>query len=426
MPVCFLKNPSLSSLDSKFLDIAGRCVTCGLCLPHCPTYRKTLDEADSPRGRIMLMSALAGGGGLFGGSLHAHIERCLMCRACESVCPNHVPYGFLVESVRGAMYAKSPRGAKFLRGLMLRLFSMPRYFSVLLWFAHVLEVIGLRSLVRRLGVLKLLRIEAVDRVLPRYRRPPKWKRYYSTMACGRGKVGLFLGCVARNLDVETLNASIFVLNALGFVVVLPKKQGCCGEIYASQGDAELAMEMADDNIRYFSEKECTTIIVTASGCVTSLRDAAQRLVDRGRLPGLKVVEICEFLTVHEGLLAEANITSLPMRVAVHEPCTMRNSLHGQKYVDTMLRHIPGLVIDRLPGNEQCCGAAGIYHLKFPKIAGLLVDDKIAAIAASEAGAVLTTNFSCGLHMAASTKPAGISAEILHPVVLLARQMGFKG
>ncbi|MFP4683670.1 MAG: 4Fe-4S dicluster domain-containing protein, partial [Ectothiorhodospira sp.] len=45
----------------EVLQDTDLCVKCGLCLPHCPTYRATRDEGDSPRGRITLMQGLMAG-----------------------------------------------------------------------------------------------------------------------------------------------------------------------------------------------------------------------------------------------------------------------------------------------------------------------------------------------------------------------------
>ena len=42
-------------------DDLNKCVSCGLCLPHCPTFRVTGLETASPRGRIAAMRAVSEG-----------------------------------------------------------------------------------------------------------------------------------------------------------------------------------------------------------------------------------------------------------------------------------------------------------------------------------------------------------------------------
>ena len=83
----------------QILAEADRCVKCGLCLPHCPTYRITRDEGDSPRGRVSLMQALVSKA-VDSQNLHRHLDRCLGCLACETACPSGVRYGALIDAVR--------------------------------------------------------------------------------------------------------------------------------------------------------------------------------------------------------------------------------------------------------------------------------------------------------------------------------------
>src|SRR2546428_9582249 len=97
------------------------CVSCGLCLNDCPTYRVLGDEADSPRGRIQLIRELVGdsreqGQGPLGAerqppsTLVGHLEACLVCRACETACPSGVPFGRIMEGAREVLRERDPNG----------------------------------------------------------------------------------------------------------------------------------------------------------------------------------------------------------------------------------------------------------------------------------------------------------------------------
>jgi Fe-S oxidoreductase len=96
----FLSKAETSMASRYVSEAADRCVKCGLCLPHCPTYGLELLESDSPRGRIALMEGLASGELPVSDGMIRHLDGCLGCRACEIACPAEVPYGRLLDTAR--------------------------------------------------------------------------------------------------------------------------------------------------------------------------------------------------------------------------------------------------------------------------------------------------------------------------------------
>jgi glycolate oxidase iron-sulfur subunit len=95
-------------------------------------------------------------------------------------------------------------------------------------------------------------------------------------------------------------------------------------------------------------------------------------------------------------------------------------------VEGLLTRIPDLSSAALAGNDQCCGAAGIYFLSQPEMADALRADKLAAIRDAAPQFLVTSNIGCALFLAEALKSLGLTIEVLHPVSLLARQLGFKG
>lgn len=374
----------------------------------------------------MLMSAVLDGALPANRRFLLHLDQCLTCRACEEVCPNNVAYGQLANQMRSVMapFRRRSAPARFFRWLALDgIVASP---ARLAWFARALrgwERLGGRVLARWVGVLGLPRLGRLAEALPPIPARQAWRSSYPAEGAMRGKVALFLGCVARVFDVETLNATIFVLNKLGYAVDVPIGQNCCGALHASQGEMAKAGALVEENLLAFAGENWDAVIVTASGCGAALSEYPLTLGKDGEAFARKVMEIGDFLDKVETWRG-VEILPLHEKIAVHEPCSLRNALHGQAALYRVLRRIPEAEIVALAGNDQCCGAGGAYRLTQPEMSERLLADKVAAIKASSSRIIASSNFGCALHLAAGVRSAGLDIEVMHPVVLLARQMGY--
>lgn len=404
---------------------ADRCVRCGLCLPHCPTYRLTGDESNSPRGRIALMGALAKNQLAPTPRLLEHLDRCLTCRACEAVCPSLVPYGRLIDTVRAQVRGERSHWQRFQKHF-LHQWVIPRP-MILRGLGRVLSLaqrIGVIGLARRIGWTPL---EILEPNLPPRR---SWQSFYPAQGEKRGQVALFTGCIADVVGQPLLIATVQLLNQLGYGVHVPKGQVCCGALARHAGEPERASALACQNIKAFAAAEVEAVICTASGCTAGLADYPQWLQEGGadlaaaRAFSSKLQDINQFL-FQTAWLAEANLKPLAKRVAVHEPCSLRHVLHQQEAVYGLLRQIPQAEILPLPNNGQCCGAAGSYMLTQPALAQSLRTEKITALRKIQPDILVTSNLGCSLHLAAGIRKAGLRSEVLHPVQLLVRQLNLQ-
>lgn len=407
------------------LEDTDRCVMCGLCLPHCPTYALTRQEGDSPRGRISLMQALAGGQLPADDRVAGHLEGCVGCRACEAMCPSGVPFGRLMDEARELlqdMRADRPALPASARPL-LRTDATGRAAAALL---HLYQHTGLHGPLQRVPGLRRGGLGRALSLLPPTPTPAAPRGLHSPPGTARGRVYLFVGCTGAAFEGRALSAARDLLVGLGYEVEIPGDQGCCGALDLHSGHAGRARSAAARNLEAFGGS-AHPVISLNSGCRTLLREYAQVLPGDERTTAFagRVRDLTGFLLEHRDRLfgaGAAGANPVPSRVAVHLPCTLRNVLREHGDLLELLRRVPGTEVLELEGNERCCGAAGAHMFTHPEAADALLAPKIEAIGCMAPDALITANIGCSLHLQAGLRRAGLDVPVLTPAEWIRRRL----
>lgn len=405
------------------------CVHCGFCLSACPTYEVTADEADSPRGRIVLMRAIRRGElAADDPAADLHLDRCLGCRACEDVCPSGVVYGPALEAARALIAAARGTPPGLAAGLWL--LARPER-QRLLWFAaraarttripeRMVRAAGVRSAA---PVMALAMLAATRPSRPRPWREDGngWSPPAGTPgARAAGAMALFRGCVMQGLFGHVHAATVRALAINGIATREVRGQVCCGALAAHAGDLALALELARVNVRAFdAEAPGLPIVVNSAGCGAALKAygewlAGDPLGERARAVAARVRDVSEVLAD----CGPRRPGPLRLRVAYDAPCHL---LHAQKVAAAplaVLDAIPQLELVPLEGSDRCCGSAGIYSLLQADLSRDVLDVKLAAIAAAAPDVVATGNPGCLMQIGAGALLAGLDVEVRHPVELL--------
>nr|WP_245232742.1 (Fe-S)-binding protein [Thiorhodococcus minor] len=392
--------------DQELLRLADQCVKCGYCLAACPTYLKTRNEADSPRGRIALVQGWVSGEIPMSRALARHLDGCLTCRACETVCPSLVAYGRLADGAKARRLALRPawRRALLRRALQglssatvnRRLAQLARRYvsSGLARFAE--RIHATRSPLRR--AYHRLAIAMAETSRQRLAQSPKLTDF-----------DLFVGCTGLSAQGAAIAATLEVCRRLGLEPRIPTAPECCGAIMRHNGFPEEARHHREATAHQHAQRP---LVGVASACIAELREQ----------PGLaQAGEICAFID-GQPWPSTLDLEPLARRVLVHEPCSHRNLLGGTEAVYSLLRRIPEIDVAPMPGNEHCCGAAGTYLLQQPEMSNALLEDKLAALRERRPDIVVTTNPGCALHLIGGIQEAGLAIEVCHPVELIARQL----
>ncbi|TMH18312.1 MAG: glycolate oxidase subunit GlcF [Betaproteobacteria bacterium] len=378
------------SADGRDADaILRACVHCGFCTATCPTYQLLGDELDGPRGRIYLIKQLLEGADVTA-KTQLHLDRCLTCRSCETVCPSGVRYGRLVDIGRRVLEerVRRPVGQRVRRWLLRKSLSNPSLFAFALGAGRLAGPFLPASLAAKVPPTRAVRPWPA----PRHAR----------------KMLALAGCVQPALAAALAR----VLDRVDISLIRAPGGGCCGAISEHLGAREEASTVARRNIDAWwphIKQGAEAIVVTASGCGVTVKDYGHLLrddpqyADKARMVGQLARDPVEVIADEWKRFAPlVAMDHGPQRVAFHSPCTLQ---HGQQLngrVEEILEAI-GLELAPVADGHLCCGSAGTYSILQPALSEQLKINKLAALEASAPDLIATANIGCLNHLASGTQ-----------------------
>ena len=393
----------LASEAGKEADrILRSCVHCGFCTATCPTYQVLGNELDGPRGRIYLIKDMLEGSEVTE-KTRQHLDRCLVCRSCETTCPSGIDYVRLLNVGRTLAEQKSPRslGERLLRRLLLTVLPHSKRFAAALRMGQAFRPLlprRLKALLPASGAQK----QAGHIALTHPRR-----------------MLLLDGCVQPSLAPEINTATTLVLDRLGISAVSTAKAGCCGALHHHMGEAEASLDLMRRNIDIWwpeIEGGAEAIVVTASACALEIKEYGDFLSHDSHYAA-KARRVSELARDIAEILAAEDLTGLnpakPCRIAFHSSCTLQHGLKLNGVVEDILSRL-GYELVPVADAYLCCGAAGTYSLFQPELADELRSRKLSALTQSAPECIATANIGCLHHLQANA-----DIPVVHWIELLA-------
>ncbi|MEY3751651.1 MAG: hypothetical protein RLZZ354_192 [Pseudomonadota bacterium] len=409
-----LQDSNISSADG----ILRKCVHCGFCNATCPTYQIVGDELDGPRGRIYLIKDMLENDKPANEKIAKHIDRCLSCYACMTTCPSGVNYMHLVDHARNHIEKTfvRPFFDRFIRNLLSKILPSPTLFRMAGYSARLFYPFRFLFPKKIKNMMKYM-----PNSFPVSRQENK--EIYSPVGKTYARVALLTGCVQRVISPQINDATIDILNRHGVEVIVPKKVDCCGSLNHHLGKEELAHKSFINNInswfKWYEEKNLDAILVTTSGCGTTLKDYGYIFRDNPdkelRRKAKMVSSLAKDVTEYLGKNIKLNYVKKDKKftIAYHSACSMQ---HGQKIHNQPMDLLKktGNEIVEIPDGHLCCGSAGTYNLLQDEMAAELLKRKVSNIDKVKPDFISTGNIGCMTQISSGTKiPIVHTIEILN-------------
>ena len=406
--------------ESSIIDANGiirKCTHCGFCNATCPTYQVAGDELDGPRGRIYLIRDMLENNKPASEKITKHIDRCLSCYACMTTCPSGVNYMHLVDHARNHIektYVR-PFFDRFIRILLSIILPSPKLFRIvgyLARFANPFKFLFPKK------IKNMLKFMPTSFPKSNYEN----KEVYSAKGKTFAKVALLTGCVQRVISPQINDSTIDILNRHGVEVIVPKEITCCGSLNHHLGKEDLAHKSFVNNINFwfkcYEERNLDAILVTTSGCGTTLKDYGHIFrddPDKDLRKKAKIISsLAKDVTEYLGKNIKLNFVEKDkkFKIAYHSACSMQ---HGQKLHSQPINLLKktGNEIIEIPDGHLCCGSAGTYNLLQGEMASELLVRKVSNIDKVKPDFISTGNIGCITQISSGTK-----IPILHTIEIL--------
>lgn len=390
-------------VDAPAAEDIVSCVSCGLCLPHCPTFRLTGRETASPRGRIAAMRAVQEGQATVDDTFRMMMDECLACRACETACPSGVPFGRMIEAARAQVEQVRPIRERGPRALGLK-HVLPRPWAIY-------------AAATGLGIAQALRL---DRLLPAATRAVSPRVPLGQLArrlpreLGTGPTAALLcGCVMDVAFRDVQRATMRAVARSGYRAVRPRPGGCCGALAMHYGYPDAARRMARERIAEFDD--AAVIVVNSAGCSNHMKTWGRLLADdpvwgpRAEVAAGRVRDLLEM-----ELVTRARDLGT---IACHDACHHVNGQALGPDLRRIVTSVGGTPVE-IPGGGRCCGAAGLYSVLEPELSSQLRREKAEAISTTGASTVAVANPGCAIQIGAGLREIASPIRVVHPVQLI--------
>jgi glycolate oxidase iron-sulfur subunit len=401
-------------LLEKYRAEIARCVKCGSCSAVCPSFLQARAESLSARGRMALIKAVLDGRLIVSGIFKDRLATCTTCLACEAACASGVHVTDIIQAAKEQVVEEAGMG--LVKNIIAGVLKSDAALRATAWLAPVAlhytrESFGDRRALQRIPLFSRPFLDQVSKTSASSRVPKR--------RAGRKRVAFFVGCATNYFQQDIGRSVLRLLERLGFDVVVPHSQKCCGRPLLSLGDRKGAEELAAHNSGLFAGLEADALVTACASCGLTFKREYPKLLP----PGAKrpvLLDIHEFL-IHE--LADVKFVSVKKTVTVHDPCHLGRGQGLSQVVRGLLRRVPGLALAEMKNADRCCGFGGVMRVTHRALSGGIAEEKAKSIIATNAPMVATGCPGCRMQITDALRRTGSDVKVLHPVQILEEALG---